>query len=282
MVKNYFSLILVIALALASNTSTLAQGNGFKVRYNGGTVETKVKGDDWGNTITVSSDNIVLSLKDGQVININPQRVTALSYGKNASRNIKGYAAAAILINPLFALGMIKKNKQHFVGIEYQREDGRKAGLLLQAKNDKYRGLLAALKGVTGREVETETSSGGVEEVPQTISSRTESQHNGRPDMLPAEPQIASRGSMVSADDYNQEGMRLYSLNKLGQAERAFREAVKIDAKNALYHHNLGTAINAQLRYDEAEKEMELAVRLAPDVEEYRKSLEIVRANRGH
>jgi hypothetical protein len=35
---------------------------------------------------------------------------------------------------------------------------------------------------------------------------------------------------MLSADDYNQEGMKLFSLNKFAQAERAFREALKIDA----------------------------------------------------
>ena len=156
MLKKNFSLVLIFALAMLGSTPAFAQGNEFKVRYNGGTIETKVKPDDWKNTITVSSDKIVLKLKDGQVINIDPKKVTGLSYGKNASRRIGAYTAAAVLINPLFALGMFKKNKQHFVGIEYETEDGKKGGFLLQAKNDKYRGLLTALKGVTGKEVETE------------------------------------------------------------------------------------------------------------------------------
>lgn len=124
---------------------------------------------------------------------------------------------------------------------------------------------------------------GRVEEVPQAITSRTESQEqNKQSTKLPAEPQFSTRAPMPSADDYNQEGMKLYSLNKFAQAERAFREAVKIDAYNALYHHNLGTAINAQQRYEEAEREIDLAVRLAPNVEAYRKSLETVRSNRRH
>ncbi len=133
-----------------------ALGNQFKVRYNGGTVTTKVKGDDWGNLITVTPSEILLKLKDGQEIRIDPKRVNGLSYGKNASRNIKGYGTVAILINPLFALGMLKKNKQHFVGITYEAADGTRGGVLLQAKNDKYRALLETLKAVTGKEVDTE------------------------------------------------------------------------------------------------------------------------------
>lgn len=156
MCKKTLSLIIVFVVAVLSTSPIFAQGNEFKVRYNGGTVETKVEHDDWGNAITVSSDTIVLKFKDGQIVDIDPKRVTGLSYGRNASRRIGGFTAAAVLINPLLAFGMLKKNKQHFIGIEYETEDGKKGGFLLQAKNDKYRGLLAALKGVTGKEVETE------------------------------------------------------------------------------------------------------------------------------
>ena len=74
--------------------------------------------------------------------------------------------------------------------------------------------------------------------------------------------------------------MKLYSVNKFTQAEAAFREAVRVDPYNALYHHNLGTAINALQRYEEAEREIDLAVRLAPNVEAYKKTLETVRSNR--
>ena len=133
----------------------LAQGNQFQARYNGGTLETKVKPDDWGNTLTVTADNIELKLKDGQVLNIDPKKVNALSYGKEASRRVKTYIGLAF-ISPLFLFGLLKKNKKHFVGIEYTGEDGKSAALLLQAKNDKYRAVLTALKGVTGKEVVTE------------------------------------------------------------------------------------------------------------------------------
>ena len=151
MLRTLSATICVLLLAVTS----AAQANEYKVRYNGGTTTSKVKPDDWGNKMMVTPTEILLRLKDGQEIRIDPKRVNSLSYGKNASRNIKGYAAAAILINPLFAFGMLKKNKQHFIGLTYETGEAEKGAILIQAKNDRYRGLLESLKGVTGKPVET-------------------------------------------------------------------------------------------------------------------------------
>jgi hypothetical protein len=144
----------VLSLSLFSAT-TLAQGNVFQVRYVGGSVASKVKADDWGNAITVSSEVILLKLKDGQEIKIDPKSVKLITYGRHASRKIGRYAALAI-ISPLFLLGMLKKNKQHFIGLAVETADGKKDGYNLQAKNDKYKALITALEGVTGLKAEEE------------------------------------------------------------------------------------------------------------------------------
>jgi len=148
---------MLLSLGIAINCfAQVDRGNTFRVRYNGGTTTSTVRDDDWNNIITVAPDSILLVLKDGQEIKIDPNRVTALTYGRTSSRNVKGYAAAAILIHPLFGLGMVKQNKQNFIGIRYSNPDGSKAAVLLQAKNDRYRSLLESLKAVTGKTVETE------------------------------------------------------------------------------------------------------------------------------
>lgn len=147
--------LILSALLVCLPVSAAAQGNQFKVRYNGGTLTTKTKPDEWGNSITVTADTIELKLKDGQTLVIDPKKVNALSYGQEASRRVKTYVGLAF-ISPLFLFGLFKKNRKHFVGIEYVGEDGKSAALLLQAKNDHYRALLTALKGVTGKEVEIE------------------------------------------------------------------------------------------------------------------------------
>jgi hypothetical protein len=150
--KNLFIFSLCLSLLCVQ---TFAQGNEFKVRYVGGSIPSKVKADDWGNTITVTSEVILLKLKDGQELKINPKDIKLLTHSRHASRRIGAYAAAAI-ISPIFLLGMLKKNKRHFIAIGIETPDGKKDGINLQAKNDKYKALITALEGVTGMKVEEE------------------------------------------------------------------------------------------------------------------------------
>jgi hypothetical protein len=152
--KTLTALFLSISLL---STTTLAQGNAFEVRYVGGSAASSVKPDDWHNTLTVSSDLIVLKLRDGQEIKIDPKTVKLLTHGRQASRRIGKYAALA-LISPFFLFGMLKKNKQHFIGIAVETADGKKDGYNLQARNGKYRALITALEGVTGQKVEEEAA----------------------------------------------------------------------------------------------------------------------------
>lgn len=114
-----------------------------------------VKPDDWNNTITVSPEVILLKLKDGQEIKINPKDVKLLTHSRHASRRIGRYAALAV-VSPLFLLGMLKKNKRNFIGIATETAEGTKNGFNLQAKNEQYQALMTALEGVTGVKVEEE------------------------------------------------------------------------------------------------------------------------------
>lgn len=85
---------------------------------------------------------------------------------------------------------------------------------------------------------------------------------------------------VLSSEGYNQAGVGLFAQKKYGEAETAFREAVRLDTYNAAFHFNLGTALNAQNKFVEAEKEIELASRLAPNEENYKKSLDVARLNK--
>jgi len=148
--KKLLSLLLCLSI---STVTVFGQGNRFEVRYVGGSASSTVKPDDWGNTMTVSSEVIVLNLKDGQEIRIAPKDVRLMTHGRHANRRIGTYAALAI-ISPIFLVGMLKKNKQHFIGIATETPDGKKNGYNLQARNGKYKGLISALEGVTGLKVE--------------------------------------------------------------------------------------------------------------------------------
>lgn len=140
-----------VAVVLALATLAYAQGNTFKkVRYNGGTISTKVGPKDWNNTLTITSDDILFKLKDGQQMEIKPKLVTSLSYGQEAHRRVGTMIALGILVSPVALFGLFHKTRLHFIGMEYTTPEGKKGGLLMQGDKDNYRAILVALRSVTG------------------------------------------------------------------------------------------------------------------------------------
>jgi PEGA domain len=144
----------LLALLLCSTVAAWAQGNSFdKIRYNGGSVDSKVDPKDWHNQLTVAPDMITLALKDGKKLEIPPKTVTALSYGQEAHRRVGTMIALAILISPVALFGLLHKTRLHFIGIQYTLPDHKTGGILLQGDKDSYRAILVALQGVTGAPV---------------------------------------------------------------------------------------------------------------------------------
>ncbi len=99
---------LVVALLLIPAVLGYAQGNTFKVRYNGGTLQTKVDPKDWDNKLNVTSDIITLNLKDRQTLQIPTSSVTSLSYGQEAHRRVGTMIALGILVAPLALFGLMR------------------------------------------------------------------------------------------------------------------------------------------------------------------------------
>jgi hypothetical protein len=145
----------ILAVILCMATVAYAQGNSWKVRYNGGSVESKVDKDNWGNKLTITADAITLELKDKQKqkVTIAPNAVTSLSYGQEAHRRVGTMIALAVLVAPVALFGLFHKTRLHYIGIQYTTPDGKNAGILLQGDKDNYRAILVALQGVTGAPV---------------------------------------------------------------------------------------------------------------------------------
>ncbi|MFY9572136.1 MAG: hypothetical protein WAV20_12115 [Blastocatellia bacterium] len=146
--------IAALSVVLCISILSYGQGNTFKrIRYQGGSVATTVKPDDWDNTLTVTSEEITLKLKDGKTQKVDPKRVTGLSYGQEAHRRVGTMIALAVLVAPLALFGLFHKTRKHYIGMEWQDEGDKKGGVLMQADKDNYRGVLMALRGVTGAPV---------------------------------------------------------------------------------------------------------------------------------
>ncbi len=144
--------LLVVWLTFA--LAAYCQGNTFKkVRYRGGTIEANVMPMDWGIRLTVSSELFNLELKDRQVLEIDPNSVTSLSYGQEAHRRVGTMIALSILFAPIALFGLFHKTRLHYVGVEYTDTEGKKQGLLLQAHKKNYRAVIFALQGASGAPV---------------------------------------------------------------------------------------------------------------------------------
>jgi len=154
LVKGTHDSTKVLAVILSVSLLVYGQGNTFnKVRYNGGSVASKVDPKDWSNKMTVTSDAITLEFKDGQKLVIVPKSVTSLSYGQEAHRRVGTMVALAILVAPVALFGLFHKTRLHYIGIQYATPDTKNAGILLQGDKDNYRAILVALQGVTGAPV---------------------------------------------------------------------------------------------------------------------------------
>src|SRR5215475_11440521 len=144
----------LLAISLCVCLATYADGNSFdRVRYNGGSVDSKVDPKEWHNQLTITSDAITLKLKDGKSVVIPPKSVTSLSYGQEAHRRVGTMVALAVLVAPVALFGLFHKTRLHYIGIQYTTPDNKTAGILLQGDKDNYRAMLVALQGVTGAPV---------------------------------------------------------------------------------------------------------------------------------
>ena len=140
----------LLALFMCVCLAAYADGNSFdRVRYNGGSVDSKVDPKDWHNKLTITSDAITLELKDGKSVVIPPKSVTSLSYGQEAHRRVGTMIALAILVAPVALFGLFHKTRLHYIGIQYHDAQNKSAGILLQGDKDNYRAILVALQGVS-------------------------------------------------------------------------------------------------------------------------------------
>lgn len=139
-----------LAVCLCFSLLAYAEGNSFdRVRYNGGSIDSKVDPKEWNNKLTITSDAITLSLKDGKSVVIPPKSVTSLSYGQEAHRRVGTMIALAVLVAPVALFGLFHKTRLHYIGIQYTDASNKSAGILLQGDKDNYRAILVALQGVT-------------------------------------------------------------------------------------------------------------------------------------
>lgn len=128
--------------------SAFAGDNGYKIGYDGGSIQNAKAGTEM--RLVIDGANIRI-LKDKSEIAVVPaSAVTEISYGQDVHRRVGAAIGVAVFSFGLGALLALSKSKKHFIGLTWD-DGGKKGGFAFQADKNDYRGLLAGLEGVTGK-----------------------------------------------------------------------------------------------------------------------------------
>ena len=142
--RKFLALLLCVCFPI----SVLAGDNGYKIGYDGGSLQdlkagTPVKLYIEGSNIRVAKDGKDLAL-------IPVSAVTEISYGQDVHRRVGEAIALGVVTWGVGALLALSKSKKHFIGLSWD-DGGKKGGFAFRADKNDYRGILTGLEGVTGK-----------------------------------------------------------------------------------------------------------------------------------
>ena len=140
--------LLAFALCLFFPLSVFAGDNGYKVAYDGGSLQNAKAGTNM--KLFIEGTNIKIMKDSAEVVTIPASAVTEISYGQDVHRRVGAAIGVAVVSLGIGALLALTKSKKHFIGVTWD-DAGKKGGLAFQADKNDYRGLLAGLEGVTGK-----------------------------------------------------------------------------------------------------------------------------------
>ena len=145
-VRVSLAVITCAAVVFAADKQT-----SYTVIYSGGSISDVKTGQEL--KLFLDADQIRLARHDKKLdpILIKAAAVTELSYGQEVHRRIGTAVGLAVVSLGIGALTALSKSKKHYIGLVWDAGDGKKGGLVIQADKNEYRGIIAALEGLTGK-----------------------------------------------------------------------------------------------------------------------------------
>lgn len=144
--KSVIAAVLCIAIPVVMFAAD-AQ-NGYKVTYDGGSLGDVKAGS--GIKLIINSSAITFVKDKQELVSVPSSAITEISYGQDVHRRVGTAVAVGVFTLGAGALVALSKSKKHFIGLTWADND-KKGGLAVQCDKNDYRGILAALEGVTGK-----------------------------------------------------------------------------------------------------------------------------------
>jgi hypothetical protein len=141
-------LIAVLLCLLFPVAAFAADANSYKINYDGGSIQGIKAGTNAKLFIDPTQIRIVHD-KD-TLVTIPAASITEVSYGQDVHRRVGAAIGLAFLSLGIGALMLLSKSKKHYVGLTWVNGD-QKGGFAMQCDKSDYRGVLAALEGITGK-----------------------------------------------------------------------------------------------------------------------------------
>ena len=161
-------LCLMLASAILARNREQRQ-TGYSVVYSGGSFPTVKPGENL--RLYMNPNQLILvrgtvrafrtQWEKGEPLVIPPSAVTELSYGAEVHRRVGTAIGVGIVTLGIGGLIALSHSKKHYIGIVWDAGEGKKGGVVPQADKDEFRGILAALEGITGKKAVTSISSQG-------------------------------------------------------------------------------------------------------------------------
>ena len=123
--------------------------NGYKVTYDGGSLPTLKVGTSMN--LIIEGDNVkFLNGGRAEIVNLPASAITEISYGQDVHRRVGAAIGLAVVSFGIGGLMALTKSKKHYIGLTWADGD-KKGGFAIQCDKNDYRGVLAALEGVSGK-----------------------------------------------------------------------------------------------------------------------------------
>jgi hypothetical protein len=189
--RRIFALLLCLAIPLA----LFAKDDGYKVIYDGGSLSGTKSGADV--KLHIEGSQIRFAKDKTDLVIIPASTITEISYGQEVHRRVGTAVAVGVFTLGVGALVALSKSKKHYVGLIWADGD-KKGGLAMQCDKNDYRGILAALEGVTGKKaVDSDTMM--VKTAEQSAQSAPPPPVSTTADNSQAEPAVESGPAMQPA-----------------------------------------------------------------------------------
>src|SRR5215469_8084668 len=140
--------LLALVLCIAIPLTAFGGQPSYKVTYDGGSLPDLKSGT--GMRLFIEQDRVRFVRDNKDVATVPASAITEISYGQDVHRRVGAAIGLAVVSFGIGALMALTKSKKHFVGLTWADGD-KKGGLAMQCDKNEYRGILAALEGVSGK-----------------------------------------------------------------------------------------------------------------------------------